>query len=350
MAEQPDDQEERTEDPSPRRLDEARKEGQVALSRDVGGAAALVATVATLWLAGGALSAAALDWVRRAMTLTDASPRELVDAGLPLVGLSVVVLAVIWLVAVVTGGAQTGFGVWPDLLVPKPDRLFSIRRLFHAFTKEGLVDLAFAVVKAGALVWAGVRALERFIEATRFPAGLASPPVEMLAGGLVRLAMVAAVIATLDVILQRYRYRQRLRMRKDELKREHKEEEGDPLVKGRRRRKHRDLLKGRVEVEVPRADALVVNPTHIAIAVRYRRKHDRAPRVIAKGKGKTAERMRELAVQHGVPIVQNIPLARFMVKKVRVGQEVPAEVYQAVAGVLAFVYRVTGRVPGTGAE
>ncbi len=322
----------------------------MALSRDVGGAAALLAAVTTLWLASGAVSDAALDWVRRSLMLAGGSPRELVDAGLPLVGLSVAVLAVIWLVAVVTGGAQTGFGVWPNLLIPKPDRLFSLRRLFHAFTKEGAVDLVFAVVKASALVWAGVGALERFIEATRFPAGLAAPPVAMLAGGLVRLALVAGAIAALDLVLQRYRYTQRLRMRKDELKREHKEEEGDPLVKGRRRRKHRDLLKGRIDIEVPRADALVVNPTHIAIAVRYRRKRDRAPRVIAKGKGEQAARMRELAVQHGVPVVQNIPLARFLVKKVRVGQEVPAEVYQAVAGVLAFVYRVTGRVPGTGAE
>ncbi len=322
----------------------------MALSRDVGGATALLAALATLWLASGAIGAAALDWVRRSVVLAGGSPRELVDAGLPLVGLSVVVLAVIWLVAVVTGGAQTGFGVWPNLLVPKPERLFSLRRLFHAFTKEGAVDLAFAVVKASALVWAGAGALERFVEATRFPAGLAAPPVSMLAGGLLRLALVAAAIAALDVLLQRYRYTQRLRMRKDELKREHKEEEGDPMIKGRRRRKHRDLLKGRIEVEVPRADALVVNPTHIAVAVRYRRKKDRAPKVIAKGKGKQAERMRALAVEHGVPIVQNIPLARFLVRKVRVGQEVPAEVYQAVAGVLAFVFRVTGRVPGTGAE
>ena len=101
---------------------------------------------------------------------------------------------------------------------------------------------------------------------------------------------------------------------------------------------------------MPRADALVVNPTHIAVAIRYRKKSDRAPRVTAKGKGKQAEIMRELAVRHGVPIVKDVPLARLMHRKIKVGREVPAETFRAVAAVLATVYRLTGRVPGTGSE
>lgn len=350
MADGQDDDEERTEEPSQRRLDEARKEGQVPMSRDVAGAATLLSALAALWIAAGPLSRAAIDLVRRGASPGGASAGELLDAGLPLLGLGALVLATIWLVAVVASGAQTGFGFWPQLLAPKPDRLFSISRLVHAFTKDGVVDLVFAAVKATALGGVGMLVLERFIESTRFPQGLAAPPVGVIGSGLVRLGMIAAAIAVLDMLLQRHRHTKRLRMRKDELRREMKEDEGDPQIKGRRRRKHRDLLKGRIEVEVPRADALVVNPTHISVAVRYRRKSDRAPRVIAKGKGKQAEKMRELAVANGVPIVQNIPLARFLVRKVRVGHEVPAEVYQAVAGVLAFVFKATGRVPGTGAD
>ncbi|HEY4221150.1 MAG TPA: EscU/YscU/HrcU family type III secretion system export apparatus switch protein, partial [Myxococcota bacterium] len=129
-----------------------------------------------------------------------------------------------------------------------------------------------------------------------------------------------------------------------------KEDEGDPMIKGRRRRKHRELLRGSVHKEVPRADAIVVNPTHIAIAIRYRKGKDKAPRVMAKGKGARADKMRELARECGVPIVKDIPLARLLYKRVRVGSQVPSETYKSVAAVLAFVYRATGRVPGTGPE
>jgi flagellar biosynthesis protein FlhB len=134
-------------------------------------------------------------------------------------------------------------------------------------------------------------------------------------------------------------------MTRDEAKRESKEEEGDPLLRGRRRRKHRELVRGRARVEVPKADALIVNPTHIAIAVRYRKSEGLAPRVLFKGKGTLAEVMREVARENGIPIVQDVPLARLLYKRVKIGREIPAETYRAVAAVLAFVYRVTGRNP-----
>ncbi len=132
-------------------------------------------------------------------------------------------------------------------------------------------------------------------------------------------------------------------MTKQELKREMKEDDGDPMLRSRRRRRHRELARGRARVEVPRADALVVNPTHVAVALRYRRDEGRAPRVTAKGKGVLAELMRELARENGVPIVQDVPLARLLYRKVKVGGEVPAQTYKAVAAVLAFVYRLGGR-------
>lgn len=121
------------------------------------------------------------------------------------------------------------------------------------------------------------------------------------------------------------------------------------MFRSRRRRRHRELLKGRATVEVPKADALVVNPTHIAIAIRYRKDEGRAPRVTAKGKGQLAEHMRDLARSNGIPIIEDIPLARLLYKRVKVGREVPAETYKAVAAILAFVYRVTGRNAGVAA-
>ena len=137
-----------------------------------------------------------------------------------------------------------------------------------------------------------------------------------------------------------------MRMTKEEAKREYKEDEGDPMLKGRRRKRHRELSKGRASKEVPLADALLVNPTHIAIAVRYRAGEGAAPRVTAKGKGQLAEYMRELARENGIPIVENIPLARLLYRRVKVGRAVPADTYKAIAAILAYVYRLTGRALG----
>jgi len=133
---------------------------------------------------------------------------------------------------------------------------------------------------------------------------------------------------------------------KQEAKREARDQLGDPLIKGKRRQRHREISRGRARIEVRRADALLVNPTHIAIALRYRKDEGRAPRVTAKGKGVLAEYMRELARENAIPIVEDIPLARLLYRKVKVGREVPASTYKAVAAVLAFVYRITGRAPG----
>ena len=152
-----------------------------------------------------------------------------------------------------------------------------------------------------------------------------------------------ALLAGGELGLQHYRFIKKNRMTKEEAKRENKQDEGDPMMRGRRKRKHRELSRSRVRAEVPRADAVVVNPTHVAIAIRYRRDEGAAPRVIAKGKGKLAEIMREVARENGIPIVQDIALARLLYKKVKVGRTVPAETYKAVAAVLAVVYKLVGR-------
>jgi flagellar biosynthesis protein FlhB len=166
-----------------------------------------------------------------------------------------------------------------------------------------------------------------------------------LGSGLARILSVVLLLAGVDLALTRYRYHQRMKMTKEEAKRDYREEEGDPAIRARRRRRHRELAKGIAKVEVPRADALIVNPTHIAIAIRYRPGEDQAPRVTAKGKGQLAEIMRELAHEHGIPIVEDIPLARLLYRRVKVGRSVPMETFKAVATILAYVYRVLGRNP-----
>jgi flagellar biosynthesis protein FlhB len=182
------------------------------------------------------------------------------------------------------------------------------------------------------------------------PALLTAAPGDQLdrAFGLLARAakpviLAVAAVAAAEFFVSRQRFAKRMRMTKEETKREYKEDEGDPLLRGQRKKRHREMIRNRAKQEVPRADALLVNPTHIAIALRYRKGEGRAPRVTAKGKGQLAEFMRELARENGIPIVEDVPLARLLYRKVKVGREIPAQTYKAVATLLAFVYRVTGK-------
>jgi flagellar biosynthesis protein FlhB len=211
-----------------------------------------------------------------------------------------------------------------------------------------LLDLLFSAVKVAAILgvlWLSWRGKfgSLFSLVNGSPSTLLSGGASWVSAGLVRALGVLAALGAGDLLLQRKRFTDKMKMTKAEAKRDQKEDAGDPLVRGRRRRKHRELAKGRAAVEVPRADALVVNPTHIAIAIRYRKADGKAPRVTAKGKGVLAEMMRDLARKNGVPIVEDITLARLLWKRVKVGREIPAETYKAVAAILAFVYRMTRR-------
>ena len=350
------DLEDKTEEPSERRLEEARKEGRVPLSRD----AVLVAGLATGAMAliglSGSITQALIGSVRHVgMNLDDERllPEVFGAAVAKPVTLILTVLALGAASAIIVTLAQTRGGFWLSLLAPTGERMFSLSKVTHVFTKDGVVDIGVATLKAALLLgvaWTTVSPAVRqlrgmlYLPASQLLEASWAPVVSCLP----RLFLALIALAALDVFITRRRYFGRMRMTKDELKREHKEEEGDPYVRARRKRKHREMVQGRVAVEVPRADALVVNPTHIAVAIRYRKKNDKAPRVTAKGKGVQAQLMRELAAKHGVPIVRDVALARLMHKKVKVGREVPAEVFRAVAAVLATVYRLTGRPPGTG--
>jgi flagellar biosynthesis protein FlhB len=342
----------RTELPSARRLQQARSEGQVAVGHD----AALVAS-----LAGGALAIALV-----AAPMRDALARFFSETARALPGTPFAILpalaagplalaaapcAAAGIAALVVIVAQTGGGFWPHLALPDLSRTFRLSAVTKPFTKDFLVDLATATVKVVALAWAAWSvAGAAFVT---LPSLVAATPAEQLAAAARllskltwRLVLVAAVIAGADVAVQRRRFLAKMKMTKEELKREMKEDEGDPLVKGKRKQRHRELAKQRARIEVPRADALVVNPTHVAVAIRYRKDEGRAPRVTAKGKGALAEHMRELARTNAVPIVQDVPLARLLYRRVKIGREVPADTYKAVAAVLAFVYRITGRSAG----
>lgn len=341
--------EDKTERASPRRIEQARRDGDVPVGRDVTMMSSLFAGFGMLALAGPGIRTSLVSLVSTsAASLASSKPAALLPLAIRPALLTLSVVAAAAVAAAVATLIQTRGGFWPEIVVPDPSRVFGVARLGRLFRGEAFANVGVGLVKNLALGWALWLVIRD--ESVTLNRLLGADPAAQLAAlfapflrGAVKIVAALTLIAGADLAVTRYRFAKRLRMTRQELKQEYRDDEGDPMVKGRRKRRHREFVKGRVRVEVPRADVLVVNPTHIAIALRYRAGEDRAPRVTAKGKGSAAEAMRELAREHGIPIVEDVPLARLLWRRVKVGRAVPVETYKAVAAVLAFVYRALGR-------
>jgi flagellar biosynthetic protein FlhB len=346
------DEDDRSEAASEQRLQHAYDQGQVPVGPAIAAAGSLAAVTAMLLSQGGPLCSELVSLLQAATGSLPTTPfATLGQAALRVAGRVTLIGLAASLASVAATLAQTRGGFWPELVFPDVERLFRTKALFRPFSLEFVGDLGVALVKVVAV--GGVTFTSARDTLLTLPAQMALPAPQMLRALFGALAHAGArgvfalvVVAGVDLAVARYRFHQRMRMTRDEVKRERREEDGDPLIRRRRRRAHRGLLKHPARLEVPKADALVVNPTHIAIAIRYRSGEGRAPRVVAKGKDVIAEHLRELAREHGVPIIEDIALARLLYKKVRVGREVPADTYRAVAVVLAQVYKMTGRRGG----
>jgi len=344
-----DEEGEKSEKPSSRRLNEASGEGQVPISRDVPQWLGMCMGTVALFALGGALQESFVNMLRgSAIMLSDPDPNRLWPLISPPIKLVVGFCGLSTLAVVLGFVVQTGGRFWPNMLWKGFDDLLSARSLTNMFSKKMALDLCVSLLKTAFVVWVFWRSVRA--DFLSLPAISLAPAGEQfslmfrpLAHAAVKVLASMLLLVGLDLALTKYRYLKGLKMSKEDLKREAKDDEGDPKLKGKRKAKHRELSRGRAAIEVPKADALIVNPTHIAIAIRYEPGKHRAPVVTAKGKGELAEYMRELARSNGIPIYQDIPLARLLFKKVKVGRAVPSEAYKAVAAVLAFVYRVTRR-------
>lgn len=354
MAEET-ERDQRTEPASGQRKERAWEEGQIPLGRDATIVLGLLAACGTLAALGGILRASLSEMIGFTARSLDRMPfRDLGPIAAKPAGVAFMVLAAAGLASAACTLAQTGGRTWGQRLAPDFSRVFGAPQFKRLFSKDLFIDLLLNFAKVatlGAVAWRAAKASApnlTVLLGASLDDQLRAIAQTVLNVGRPTLAM-AVVLAVAEWLISRFRWEDRLKMTKEEVKRESREEDGDPLLKGKRKKKHRQFSRSRARREVPRADALLVNPTHIAIALRYRRTESKAPRVTAKGKGVLAEYMRELARENTIPIVEDIPLARFLYRKVGEGQEIPAQTYKAVAAILAFVYRVTGRRPGTGA-
>ncbi len=344
-----------------RRLSKAREEGQVARSRDLGHFAAIAAGLGLLMAAAPqamqslrSLLAAGLRFDARTLAAPEAMAQRLGELGLQMLWIIVPAGALMAAVGV-AASLLCGGWVWTfKPLMPQFDRLNPLAGLPRLLSKRQLGDTLKSVGVALILGAIGAAYLYQHVEALAgvqalpLPAALGEVGRQLLAG-LVLIVIALALFAAVDVPLQLFLHSQRLRMSHQEVKQEHKEIEGNQEVKGKMKVRMREMANRRMLAAVPKADLVVMNPTHYAVALKYDEATMAAPRVVAKGADLMALRIRDAAKTAQVPVLQAAPLARALYAHAEVDREVPLALYSAVAQVLAYVYRLraalTGRMP-----
>jgi flagellar biosynthesis protein FlhB len=343
---------EKTEQATPKRQEEAFNKGQIARSREVQTAFVLIASLMALALSGheiwrtlGDSQATMLSRLHETPLALDAMQGYAIQGALTLGKCVWPILVATVLAGLLAGGIQTRFRTSPEALTLNWERLNPVEGFRRLYSMRAAVPTGINVLKILIIIGLTYGVIRSILDDPIFHA---SVDVARIAGFMAessfhlitRVACALFVLAAADYGYQFWRTNQDMKMTKEEVKEETKNTEGNPQVKLQRRRKQIANAKRKMLAEVPKADVVVVNPTHIAVALRYDKKTMKAPRIVAKGSRLNALKIREIAREHQVPIVENVPLARLMFKYGRVGGEIPAEFYAAVAEILAWVYRV----------
>jgi flagellar biosynthetic protein FlhB len=347
--------ENRTEKPTPKRREEARKKGQIARSMDLNAAVVLFASIATLALAGPGLfhrmQGIVATGLIRSGAPEEAGPQAIGGLakwiGVSLLQTAGPVAFAAALAAFLANVAQVKLKLTPKAAAPSLRGLNPLTGIKRIFGPQGMFEGAKATVKTAVISIVALLALAPSIPQLAALVGL--PPsalVPKLAGMVVgiafRVAAAFLLVAIVDYAWQKRRHEKQLRMTKEEVKQEMRQHDIAPEVRGAIRRRQREQARRRMLAEVPTADVVVTNPTHYAVALRYDGSVP-APEVIAKGADLIAAQIRRVAVENGVPIMRNPPLARVLHDEVEIGRMIPERFYGAVAEVLAFVYRTAGR-------
>lgn len=364
MADNDSDQE-KTEEATPRRKEKAREEGQVARSRELNTFLLLLGGVIGLYSMGnmlydqlGAVMEQAFLFERRQAMESTAMLVNALDLGQRTLFAMMPLFLLLAIIALVAPGLMGGWLISGKSMQPKFSKLNPIKGVKRIFSTQALIELAKAIAKS--FLVGGVAATFLYFNIGKFMALMDQPIQQALTNALSMAAQAAGlmvlvliVVILIDVPFQLWDNAKKLRMSQEEIKREHKESEGDPHVKARIRQQQQAMARGRMMSKVPEADVIITNPTHYAIALTYQEGSMGAPRLVAKGADAVAVRIREIAEEAGVPRLQAAPLARALYHHVDLDAEVPAELYTAVAEVMAWAYRLKqvsqqgGEVPPT---
>lgn len=331
---------------------DARKKGTVAKSTDLVGAIGLLVTALAIPGMIKALGAGTINVIQSTVSRAphDVSPNSLMSYGLgvaqPLVVAALPMLLILMVVGLAVNFGQVGFVLSAESMKPTFEKINPATGLKRIFSRKSVVEGLKALAKLGIfsyIVYAAVRNDWNQIVAMSHMTAIDATITlgQILHGILVKIAVVWLVIAAADYFFQRKDVDKQLKMTKDELKREMKEQEGSPELKMAIARRRQKILKGGMAAKLKEADVLVTNPTHFAIAIKYERNSMHAPIVVAKGQDFLALKMREIAGQVDLPIVENKPLARALYKQCEPGDFVPRDLFMSVAEVLAYVWRTT---------
>ena len=347
---------EKTEPATPKKREDARKKGQVAKSMDLPGAFILLFSFFFLMMFGGFFK----ERIYRLFTvafneymLMDASVNNVMYIFGNLLINGAILLSPIMLgtlvIAILSNYMQIGFLMTGEPLMMKLSKLNPIEGAKRIFSMRSLVEFLKSLLKFGIV---GIMAYMTLIGEKDKIVTLAEIPLEQLMSytaditislGL-KIGAVLVVLAIMDYMYQKYEHEKSLKMSKQDIKDEYKKSEGDPLIKGKIREKQRRMAMQRMMQDVPKADVVITNPTHFAVAIRYDAAEMDSPKVIAKGQDYIALKIREIAKQNDIVTMENKPLARALYERVEIGEYVPNELFQAVAEVLAYVYRIKRKI------
>ena len=351
------DESEKTEKATPRKKSKAREQGQVAKSNEVNTAFTFLGCFFLLSIIGGSFYRSVMNLITYTIMLTydyenvvnvDFAPRLGTYIGVQILLIAMPVFAVSMLIGIITNLLQVGWKITGKPMRPKFSKINPMKGFKRIFSVRSLIEFGKSLLKLiiiGTVVYNLVLdekdTLFLLLDMELFAA------IAKIMGIIVNLGIVVGgwfiLIAVLDFAYARWKHAKDLKMTKQEIKDEYKMTEGNPQIKSRIRAKMRELSLRRMMQAIPEADVIITNPTHYAVALRYNKEKEAAPVVVAKGVDHLAKRIRELAAQHDVQTVENKELARALYHSVDIGREIPPELYQAVAEVLAFVYKLKNK-------
>lgn len=346
----------KTEQPTPKKKKDERKKGNVAKSKEVSNAFTLIGAVVCIFMMVNGLIKNLKIYIASTLTVnfspnnfTDNMGHQLFSDGLfkymkLFLPLGVIVLCL----GVISHIVQGGFVISKETMKPKFSKLNPLKGIKNMFSKQSFVSTFKNVILLIILTCIGVSFVKRnYVDILKigdvyFP-HLIYSVVEIIKKLFKIAIVIAVVIGVLDFAYQLFSHKKSMKMTKQEVKEEFKQAEGDPHVKGQIKQRQRQMATQAMIQNAKEATVIINNPTHISIAIRYEREKDSAPVVIAKGADILAMKIREIAKEHDIPMIENVPLARMLYRKVEVDQEVPAEMYQAIAEVLVAVYKIKNR-------
>lgn len=347
---------EKTEAATPKKRQEARKKGQVAKSPEISSALIMLVSFISLGFLGPLLYKQMLELLRSSLATIATQDLTINNIHHLAIGLIIFLLKcclplmlVVIIIALVANLGQVGFLLTAEPLTPKLEKLDPIKGFQRIFSKRALVELVKSLFKVTVIGYLSYITIKEELDQLILLMKMSPPEIVGVIASLthklgIRIAFALLLIAFADYAYQRWEHEQSLKMSKHEVKEEHKMVEGNPQIKGKIREKQRQMAMRRMMQDIPKADVVITNPTHLAIALKYDLGKYNAPYVLAKGEGHLAQRIKEIAKEHKIVVMENKPLAQALYKSAEINQEIPPELYQAVAEILAFVFKLKRKI------